>query len=132
MPKVTIQSVLLGVAVALMTIYVTLKVLSNSPAESPSDGHENITTVSPQAEENHPILGKSKLEISRLYPGNCFAELYLKNPSFGGKLINSCKQKTIEQIRAVTGKNIDTSELTSTEVLSHLKTTYGASNPWRL
>lgn len=132
MHKVTIQSVLLGVAVALITIYVTLKVLSNSPTESPADSHGKITTASLPAEEDHPILGKSKLDISKLYPGNCFAELYLKNPSFGGKLINSCKQKTIDQIKAVTGKNINTSELTSTEVLNHLKTTYGANNPWRL
>lgn len=132
MPKVTIQSVLLGLAVTLLTIYLALEILGNSPIESNSDMDSEVITATANADPEHPILGKSKQEISKLYPGNCFAELYLNSPSFGGKLVNSCKQKTVEQIKAVTGIKIDTSDLTSIEVVQHLKTTYGASNPWRL
>lgn len=132
MPKVTIQSVLLGVAVTVLTIYLALETLGNSPIESNTDTDTEVTATIPKTYIEHPILGKSKQEISNLYPGNCFAELYLENPSFGGKLVNSCKQKTIEQIKAVTGIKIDTSELTSVEVVQHLKNTYGVGNPWRL
>lgn len=132
MPKVTMQSVLLGGAVILLTIYLALEILGNSPVESNTDTDTEVIATIPKTDFEHPILGKSKQEISKLYPGNCFAELYLENPSFGGKLVNSCKQKTIEQIKALTGIKIDTSELTSVEVVHHLKTTYGINNPWRL
>lgn len=132
MPKVTIQSALLGVAVTLLTIYLALELLGNLPVQLNTDRETEEIDHIPKADFEHPILDKSKQEISRLYPGNCFAELYLENPSFGGKLIKSCKQKTIEQIKALTGITIDTSELTSVEVVQHLKNTYGESNPWRL
>lgn len=92
------------------------------------------TSPAPEQDNSfkHPIVGKPKKDISRLFPGNCFAELYLANPSFGGKLVESCQQKTLEQIKLITGVELSSSELTSPQVISHLKMTFGINNPWRL
>lgn len=126
------QNVLLALAVAMVSVYVALELMSNSPDEQLLEGQDKSTIGMQVPRKDHPIIGQTKPNIAKLYPGNCFAELYLRNPSFGGKLIESCRQKTVEQIESITGEKVDKSELTSPEVISYLKTTFGTGNPWRL
>lgn len=132
MSNLTILKVMIGSAIATLTVYAGLKVLSTSPAEIGLEIKQELSDTEDTSMNQHPIIGKSKSEISRLFPGNCFAEIYLGNPSFGGKLVDSCKQKTIEQVKSLTGIKISKAELSSPEVVNHLKSIYGANNPWRL
>jgi hypothetical protein len=55
----------------------------------------------------------------------------MKNPSYKGKLIDGCIDKTSKEIKAETGVTLGADDFRSSDVITHFKSVYGASNPWR-
>ncbi|APQ06992.1 MULTISPECIES: hypothetical protein [Pseudomonas] len=83
------------------------------------------------ASGGNPLLKATKQDVAAWFPGTCFAEIYMKSPSYKGSLIQGCMQKTAQEIKAQTGETVRDEDFRSPEVISHFKTVYGASNPWR-
>lgn len=124
----TVCVLVAGFAVASI-IYVnttTFHFGSEAPAVSNGDAPVRIETSS-----GNPLLKASKADVARWFPGTCFAEIYMKNPSYKGKLIDGCIDKTSKEIKAETGVTLGADDFRSSEVITHFKSVYGASNPWR-
>lgn len=98
-----------------------------------SFGDKPAKAVAPVAEvrSGNPLLGATKDDVAGWFPGTCFAEIYMKNPSYKGELIQGCIDKTVQEIKAQTGVALSAEDFRSPEVISHFKTVYGAGNPWR-
>nr|WP_228857435.1 hypothetical protein [Pseudomonas syringae]QOQ33327.1 hypothetical protein [Pseudomonas syringae pv. actinidiae] len=121
--------VLVGGFVVASIIYVnttTFQLSSDAPADSNGDAPVRIETAS-----GNPLLKASKADVARWFPGTCFAEIYMKNPSYKGKLIDGCIDKTSKEIKAETGVTLGADDFRSSDVITHFKSVYGASNPWR-
>lgn len=99
---------------------------SEAPAVSNGDAPVRIETSS-----GNPLLKASKADVARWFPGTCFAEIYMKNPSYKGGLVAGCIDKTSKEIKAETGVTLGADDFRSSEVITHFKSVYGASNPWR-
>jgi hypothetical protein len=124
----------MSTAVVLIGGYGLLKIMNREPI---------VPTVSPQQEQpasstseisrsgGNPLLSADKTAVAKRFPGHCFAELYAKDPSFGGKMIPGCLVKVIEQVKADTGVTLTDKEVQAPEVVAHFKEVYGSSNPWR-
>lgn len=105
--------------------------------------HNNMPIPAPQATVStakqelatgvpgNPLLTARKTEISRWFPGSCFAELYMAQPSFGGRLIPGCFKSVIREIKAETGITLTEADVRSPEVVEHFKQVYGQSGSWR-
>lgn len=130
--KLTLSKFLIITAAGLSSIYAVIILIDKFGLYSgDSRPVEQASVDEAENRVGNPILANSRSEISRLFPGNCFAEIYLKNPSFGGKLVAACIQQSVEQIKSVTGVEIQKTDITSPEVIAHLKSIYGVNNPWR-
>ncbi|MEP9615221.1 hypothetical protein [Xanthomonas euvesicatoria] len=95
---------------------------------------QGMPTPSPSVETQNggnPLLTADKVAVARWFPGHCFAELYNKDPSFGGRLIPSCVVKVIQQVKADTGVTLTEADIKSPDVLAHFKHVYGDDNQWR-
>jgi hypothetical protein len=126
--------ILMSAAVVLVGGYGLLKTMNREPI---------VPTVTPQPERpasstseiarsnENPLLSADKAAVAKWFPGHCFAELYAKDPSFGGKMIPGCLVKVIEQVKADTGVTLTDKEVQAPEVVAHFKEVYGPSNPWR-
>lgn len=99
---------------------------SEAPAASNGDAPVRIETSS-----GNPLLKATKADVARWFPGTCFAEIYMKNPSYKGGLVTGCIDKTSKEIKAETGVTLGADDFRSSEVITHFKSVYGASNPWR-
>lgn len=90
------------------------------------------TVEEPVAEvRDNPLLTATKNDVAGWFPGTCFAEIYMQNPSYNGGLVKGCIDKTAQEIKAQTGVALSAEDFRSPEVISHFKTVYGAGNPWR-
>ncbi|WP_208601539.1 hypothetical protein [Caballeronia fortuita] len=124
----------MSTAVVLVGGYGLLKIINREPV---------VPTVTPQQElptsstpeiarsRGNPLLSADKGAVAKWFPGHCFAELYARDPSFGGKMIPGCLVKVIEQVKADTGVTLTDKEVQAPEVVAHFKEVYGPSNPWR-
>ncbi|QXZ17509.1 hypothetical protein KVQ82_31010 (plasmid) [Pseudomonas sp. AO-1] len=121
--------VLIGGFVVGTIIYVnttTYQFGNEAPAAANGDSPVHVETSS-----GNPLLKASKADVARWFPGTCFAEIYMKNPSYKGGLIAGCIDKTSKEIKAETGATLGADDFRTPEVLTHFKSVYGASNPWR-
>ncbi len=126
--------ILTSTAVVLVGGYGLLKTLSREPAVPSTIAPQEMTPSStPTIEKGsgNPLLGADKVAVAKWYPGHCFAELYAKDPSFGGKMIPGCVVKVIEQVKADTGVTLTEADIQAPDVVAHFKQLYGSSNPWR-
>lgn len=126
--------ILMGIAVVLIGGYVLLKIMSSEPTMPmpvPQPGLSTSSTSVQTQNSGNPLLTADKVTVARWFPGDCFAELYVKDPSFGGKMIPGCVVKVIQQVKADTGVTLTEADIRSPDVLVHFKQVYGASNPWR-
>lgn len=95
-------------------------------------GFDPETVEEPVAEvRDNPLLTAAKNDVAGWFPGTCFAEIYMQNPSYNGGLVKGCIDKTAQEIKAQTGAALSAEDFRSPEVISHFKTVYGAGNPWR-
>jgi hypothetical protein len=125
--------ILASVAVVLIGSYVYMKFISDSHAPPPPDSAIGAPTLVPDRPEEpeNPLLSADKTDVSRWFPGTCFAEMYMADPSFSGKLIPSCVAQVITQIEAEKGVTVTEADIRAAEVLAHFKQVYGAAGPWR-
>lgn len=121
--------VLIGGFVVGTIIYVnttTYQFGSAAPAASNVDAPAQVEMSS-----GNPLLKATKADVAKWFPGTCFAEIYMKSPSYKGGLIAGCIDKTSQEIKAETGATLSAEDFRSPEVITHFKSVYGASNPWR-
>lgn len=85
-----------------------------------------------QARSGNPLLKATQADVAEWFPGTCFAEIYMQDPSYNGGLIDGCIDKTAQEIKAQTGVALGASDFRTPEVISHFKSVYGAENPWRI
>lgn len=126
--------ILVGSAIVLIGSYGVLKIIGREPV-MPTPVLQNGVpgssgSVDTQKAPN-PLLTADKVAVARWFPGQCFAELYNRDPSFGGKLIPGCVIKVIQQVKAETGVTLEERDIRSSEVLAHFKRVYGDDNLWR-
>ncbi|WP_017164423.1 hypothetical protein [Xanthomonas phaseoli] len=134
MPKALWTWILMGTAVVLIGVYGLLKIMSREPIIPMPVPQQGLPTPSPSVETQNggnPLLTADKVAVARWFPGHCFAELYNKDPSFGGRLIPSCVVKVIQQVKADTGVTLTEADIKSPDVLAHFKHVYGDDNQWR-
>ena len=128
MPKFKLHhvlSVVVGVVVVGSLVYInTASYFSTEPAEPGNP-------TAPISVGKNPLLSATKRDVGNWFPGTCFAEIYMKNPSYKGGLIAGCIDKTSKEIKAETGATLGADDFRTPEVLTHFKSVYGASNPWR-
>ena len=86
-------------------------------------------TVQQPATAN-PLLTAKKEDVSRWFPGTCFAEIYMESSSYGGALVQGCIEKTIREVTSETGYKLSAEDFRKPEVVAHFKTVYGAA-AWR-
>jgi hypothetical protein len=98
------------------------QITADRSTSSPSRGTQSI--------DKNPLLGADKLAVSRWFPGNCFAEIYMKNPSFGGKLVVGCITKVKEEVKAETGFALTDRDFKTPPVVAHFKEVFGSDGPW--
>jgi hypothetical protein len=125
--------ILIGTTVLLISCYVIFTYLSHEVIAPVSISHYG-KVITPSVNEPHsinPLLTADKAAVSRWFSGDCFAELYVGAPPFGGKLIPNCIDSVIKQIEAETGIKVTAAEINSDAVKDHFKQVYGANNPWR-
>ncbi|HHW1937417.1 TPA: hypothetical protein ACUUEN_005488 [Pseudomonas aeruginosa] len=121
-----VLSVFVGAVVVGTVIYVnvaTVHLTTDAPA-----GDEPAKAVS----AGNPLLEATKEDVAKWFPGTCFAEIYMKNPSYKGGLVPGCIDKTAQEIKAQTGVALSADDFRTPEVISHFKGVYGAGNPWRI
>lgn len=126
--------ILMGTAVVLISSYGLLKIMSREPSmpmPAPQQGLPTPLASAETANGGNPLLTADKMTVARWFPGHCFAELYNKDPSFGGRLIPSCVVKVIQQVKADTGVTLTEADIQSPDVLAHFKKVYGDDNQWR-
>jgi hypothetical protein len=134
LPKTFWTLILMGGAVVLVGSYELLTIMSREPTMSmamPLQGVSMRSGAVTEADGGNPLLSADKAAVSRWFPGQCFAELYVKAPSFGGRLIPSCVADVIKHVKADTGVTLSQADIQSPEVLAHFKQVYGTGNPWR-
>jgi hypothetical protein len=124
--------ILTSTAVVLIGSYGVTSYMARNPATKsmPPQGLE-VPFVIEGVKDGNPLLSADKAAVSRWFPGNCFAEIYVRDPSFGGKLIPGCIQQVAQQIKAETGVSLAEADIRSTDALTHFKQVYGVDNPWR-
>lgn len=127
MAKSPLQVATITAISLLILTYIAIHVLNLRP----KDGEQFTVNTVGNEYPNNTLLKMNKSEISRLYPGNCFAEIYLKDPSFGGRLVGSCLKKTAQQVKALTGLEVRENDLIDPQYVGHLKDVFGRGNPWR-
>jgi hypothetical protein len=119
-------------AIVLFSGYKLLAHIAATPTANPTvlsrPTSTNTTPTIPTVE--NPLLEAEKSDVSRWFPGNCFAEIYMTNPSFGGKMIGSCKSKVVEAVKAETGYTLTNSDFSAAQVIAHFKVVYGRDGPW--
>ncbi len=120
----------MGTAVVLISGYGLLKIMSREPVMPMPVTQQGLSMPSAESGGN-PLLTADKMAVSRWFPGHCFAELYIKDPSFGGRLIPSCVDEVIQQVKAETGITLTEADIKSPDVLAHFKQVYGDDNQWR-
>ena len=81
-------------------------------------------------ETGNPLLRAGKEEVKLWFPSLCFAEIYMKDPSFNGGLIDSCVQDVIRKVKADTGIELTPADVRSPEAFAHFKKVLGADGPW--
>lgn len=129
MPKFTVTNIVctvIGAFVVGSIIYVNIASFhftSSAPA-----GDVPVTEV----RTGNPLLTATKDDVAGWFPGTCFAEIYMKNPSYKGGLVAGCIDKTAQEIKAQTGVALSAKDFRTPEVISHFKSVYGAGNPWRI
>jgi hypothetical protein len=79
---------------------------------------------------SNPLLTAGEAEVSRWFPGTCFAEIYMDSSSYGGALVQGCIEQTSREIRSETGAKLMADDFIKPEVISHFKSVYGAAS-WR-
>ena len=83
-----------------------------------------------QPATTNPLLTAKKEDVSRWFPGTCFAEIYMESSSYGGALVQGCIEKTIREVTSETGYKLSAEDFRKPEVVVHFKTVYGAA-AWR-
>lgn len=83
-----------------------------------------------QPATTNPLLTAKKEDVSRWFPGTCFAEIYMESSSYGGALVQGCIEKTIREVTSETGYKLSAEDFRKPEVVAHFKTVYGAA-AWR-
>ncbi|AMV09395.1 MULTISPECIES: hypothetical protein [Xanthomonas] len=134
MPKTLWTWILMGTAVVLIGGYGLLKIMSREPVIPMPVPQQGLPTPSASAEAangGNPLLTADKMAVARWFPGYCFAELYTKDPSFGGKMIPGCVVDVIQRVKAETGITLTEEDIKSPDVLAHFKHVYGDDNQWR-
>lgn len=111
-------------------IYVNSTTFFQHEGEAPAYSHSE-TQVQVVPASGNPLLKATKADVAKWFPGTCFAEIYMKNPSYKGGLIAGCIDKTSKEIKAETGATLGADDFRTPEVITHFKSVYGASNPWR-
>lgn len=96
---------------------------------SHGDTATDTPSVSVPAAGN-PLLTAKESDVSRWFPGTCFAEIYMESSSYGGALVQGCIQQTSREIRSETGAKLTADDFIKPEVISHFKSVYGEA-PWR-
>lgn len=125
---------LMGAAIVLIGSYGVLKFMGRELSMSmqmPQQGMPEPPASIKAHNGHNPLLTADKVAVTRWFPGHCFAELYVKDPSFDGRMIPGCVVEVIEQVKAETGVTLTEVDIRSPEVLAHFKQVYGAGNPWR-
>lgn len=126
-PKLNVTNILtLIVAVGVVggLIYI-----NSSTYFTTSTGSDGAPTVQ-QPVSGNPLLTAKKEDVSRWFPGTCFAEIYMQSSSYGGALVQGCIEKTIREVASETGYKLSPDDFRKPEVIAHFKTVYGAA-PWR-
>ncbi|OOX21917.1 hypothetical protein Xazr_22075 [Xanthomonas campestris pv. azadirachtae] len=126
--------ILMGTAVVLISGYGLLKIMSREPVMPmpvPQQGLPMPSASAYTASGGNPLLTADKMAVARWFPGYCFAELYTKDPSFGGKMIPGCVVEVIQHVKAETGITLTEADIRSPDVLAHFKQVYGNDNQWR-
>ncbi|AKK24991.1 hypothetical protein [Pandoraea oxalativorans] len=126
--------ILMGSAVVLIGGYGLLKIMSREPPMAmPASQLATPVPSAPVVTPNggNPLLSADKMAVERWFPGHCFAEIYNKDPSFGGRLIPSCVADVIQRVRAETGVAFTEKDIYAPAVLSHFKQVYGNDDLWR-
>ena len=126
--------ILMGSAIVLIGGYGLLRMMSSeppmpmppSPLAPPVASAPIVTAIG-----GNPLLTADKIAVTRWFPGHCFAEIYNKEPSFGGRLIPSCIADVIQHVRADTGITLTEKDIYAPAVLSHFKQVYGNDDLWR-
>lgn len=123
----------MGSAIVLIGGYGLLKIISREPsmpilASQLAAPVPSAPIVTPNS--GNPLLTADKLAVSRWFPGYCFAEIYTKDPSFGGRLIPGCVADVIQHVRAETGVTLTEKDIYAPSVLSHFKQVYGDNDLW--
>jgi hypothetical protein len=123
--------ILVGVGGALIATYTIITYMDRNPSMPMPVQPETAAppAVEPQKTGN-PLLTADKAAVSRWFPGSCFAEIYNKDPSFGGKLVPSCMQQVIRQIKGETGTTLTEKDIRAPEVFEHFKKVYGNDGLW--
>lgn len=112
-------------------IYVNSTTFFQHEGEAPAYPNGNAP-VQIETSSGNPLLKATKADVAKWFPGTCFAEIYMKNPSYKGGLVAGCIDKTSKEIKADTGATLGADGFRSPEVITHFKSVYGASNPWRI
>lgn len=124
---VNITSIIIAVGVVGGLVYIN----SSTFFRTGSDDKAPITRDNaPVVSGGNPLLTAKKGDVSRWFPGTCFAEIYMESSSYGGALERGCIEKTAKEIQAETGEQLTAEDFRKPEVISHFKTVYGAA-PWR-
>jgi hypothetical protein len=123
--------ILTSTAVVLIGSYGVSTYMARNPTIPPivAQGTAAEEATEPQQVGN-PLLSADKAKVSRWFPGHCFAEIYNKNPSFGGKLIPNCMHQVIQQIKNETGITLTEIDIRKPEVSAHFKKIYGNDDLW--
>lgn len=129
MPKFFTVTNMICVAVGTFAVgsIIYMNITTVSFADKPAEARVPVAEV----RSGNPLLEATKDDVAGWFPGTCFAEIYMKNPSYKGGLIQGCIDKTAQEIKAQTGVALSAEDFRSPEVISHFKTVYGAGNPWR-
>lgn len=113
--------VAVGVVGGLIYINTTSYFTSSGDGSAPTTQHSVA---------GNPLLTAKKEDVSRWFPGTCFAEIYMESSSYGGALEKGCIEKTSREIANETGQKLTAADFRKPEVIAHFKTVYGAA-PWR-
>lgn len=123
---VNITSIFVVVGIAGGLVFIN----SSSFFTSNSDDKAPITGTPSAASGGNPLLTAKKDDVSRWFPGTCFAEIYMESSSYGGALVRGCIDKAAKEIHAETGAKLTAEDFRKPEVISHFKSVYGSA-PWR-
>ena len=78
-------------------IYVNITNINFSAAPD-----EDVAPVA-EVQSGNPLLKATKDDVAGWFPGTCFSEIYMQNPSYNGGLVKGCIDKTAQEIKAQTG-----------------------------